>query len=140
MKIDKKLIKELVDNLDEFKLTELEYQIGETKIKVSKGAKVSSTSNVSETVKTNNKTKLADKEEGFEIKSPIIGTVYLAPEPWAKQFIRVGDKIKTGQTILIVEAMKTMNHIASTGDGIVKDVLVKDGQPVEFGQTLVVLN
>jgi acetyl-CoA carboxylase biotin carboxyl carrier protein len=140
MKIDKKLIKELVDNLDEFKLTELEYQIGETKIKVSKGAKVSSTSNVSETVKTNNKTKLADKEEGFEIKSPIIGTVYLAPEPGAKQFIRVGDKIKTGQTILIVEAMKTMNHIASTGDGIVKDVLVKDGQPVEFGQTLVVLN
>ena len=120
MKIDKKLIKELVDNLDEFKLTELEYQIGETKIKVSKGAKVSSTSNVSETVKTNNKTKLADKEEGFEIKSPIIGTVYLAPEPGAKQFIRVGDKIKTGQTILIVEAMKTMNHIASTGDGIVR--------------------
>ena len=140
MKIDKKLIKELVDNLDEFKLTELEYQIGETKIKVSKGAKVSSTSNVSETVKTNNKTKLADKEEGFEIKSPIIGTVYLAPEPGAKKFIQIGDKIKKGQTIMIVEAMKTMNHIASTGDGIVKDVLVKDGQPVEFGQTLVVLN
>ena len=139
MKIDKKLIKELVDNLDEFKLTELEYQIGETKIKVSKGAKVSSTSNVSETVKTNNKTKLTDKEEGFEIKSPIIGTVYLAPEPGAKQFIRVGDKIKTGQTILIVEAMKTMNHIPSSADGDVKEILVKDEQPVEFGQTLVLL-
>ena len=138
MKINKKLIKELVDNLDEFKLTELEYQSGDTKIKVSKGARISSTNKKSETVISNNKT-VSNDVEGIEIKSPIIGTAYLAAEPGAKQFIQVGDKIKKGQTIMIVEAMKTMNHVPSTSDGIITSILVKDGQPVEFGQTLILL-
>ena len=139
MKIDKKLIKELVDSLDEFKLTELEYQSGATKIKVSKGAKTSNLIKTSEAVVSNNKAVLSDEEEGVRIKSPIIGTAYMAPEPGAKQFIQVGDKIKKGQTILIVEAMKTMNHVPATSDGTVKSILVKDGQPVEFGQTLILL-
>jgi len=139
MKIDKKLIKELVDNLKEFKLTELEYQSGDTKIKVAKGMKISSTNKTSDIVIANNKAVLNDMEEGIRIKSPIIGTAYLSPEPGARQFIQVGDKIKKGQTIMIVEAMKTMNHVPSTGEGIVKNILVKDGQPVEFGQTLIIL-
>ncbi len=139
MKIDKKLIKELVDNLDEFKLTELEYQSGETKIKVSKASKTSIASKISDNVISNNKAVLNESEEGIRIKSPIIGTAYLAPEPGAKQFVQVGDKIKKGQTIMIVEAMKTMNHVPSTSEGVVKSILVKDGQPVEFGQTLIVL-
>ena len=138
MKIDKKLIKELVDNLDEFKLSELEYQIGDTKVKVSKWAEMTSANRVSEQ-QTSDKKKLSDEEEGVAIKSPIIGTAYLAPEPGAKQFIKVGDTIKKGQTIVIVEAMKTMNHIPSTDDGEVKNILIKDGQPVEFGQTLILL-
>ena len=138
MKINKKLIKELVDNLDEFKLTELEYQSGDTKIKVSKETKISSTNKKSETVISNNKA-VSNDEEGIEIKSPIIGTAYLAAEPGAKQFIQVGDKIKKGQTIMIVEAMKTMNHVPATSDGTVTSILVKDGQPVEFGQTLILL-
>jgi acetyl-CoA carboxylase biotin carboxyl carrier protein len=139
MKIDKKLIKELVDNLDEFKLTELEYQVGDIKIKVSKATKGSNISKVSETVISNNKAVLNDEEDGVRVKSPIIGTAYLAAEPGAKQFIQVGDKIKKGQTIMIVEAMKTMNHVPATIEGIVKSILVKDGQPVEFGQTLIIL-
>ena len=139
MKIDKKLIKELVDNLDEFKLTELEYQSGETKIKVSKASKTSIASKISDSVISNNKAVLNESEEGIRIKSPIIGTAYLAPEPGAKQFVQIGDKIKKGQTIMIVEAMKTMNHVPSTSEGVVKSILVKDGQPVEFGQTLIVL-
>ena len=139
MKIDKKLIKELVDNLDEFKLTELEYQSGETKIKVSKASKTSIATKISDNVISNNKAVLNESEEGIRIKSPIIGTAYLAPEPGAKQFVQIGDKIKKGQTIMIVEAMKTMNHVPSTSEGVVKSILVKDGQPVEFGQTLIVL-
>ena len=139
MKIDKKLIKELVDNLDEFKLTELEYQNGDTKIKVSKGTKVTNINKIPETVISNNKAVLSDNEEGVRVKSPIIGTAYMAPEPGAKQFIQVGDKIEKGQTIMIVEAMKTMNHIPSTSEGTVKSILIKDGQPVEFGQTLILL-
>ena len=138
MKIDKKLIKELVDNLDEFKLSELEYQNGDTKIKVSKWAEMPSTNKVSENITTINKV-IVDEEEGVRIKSPIIGTAYLAAEPGAKQFIQIGDKIKKGQTIMIVEAMKTMNHVPATSEGIVKSILVKDGQPVEFGQTLITL-
>ena len=138
MKIDKKLIKELVDNLDEFKLSELEYQSGDTKIKVSKWAEMPSTNKESEN-QISNKKKLLNEEEGVAIKSPMIGTAYLSPEPGAKQFIKVGDKIKKGQTIMIVEAMKTMNHIPSTNDGEVKNILIKDGQPVEFGQTLILL-
>ena len=139
MKIEKKLIKELVDSLDEFNLTELEYQSGDTKIKVSKALRSSSINKISDTVVSNNKAVLNEMEDGVRIKSPIIGTAYLSPEPGAKQFVSVGDKIKKGQTIMIVEAMKTMNHIPSTSDGEIKNILVKDGQPVEFGQTLVLL-
>ena len=139
MKIDKKLIKELVDNLDEFKLTELEYHNLDNKIKLSRELKTSWLGKIYDTLFSNNKAVLSETEDGVRIKSPIIGTAYLAPEPGAKQFIKVGDKIKKGQTIMIVEAMKTMNHIPSTGDGEIKEILVKDGQPVEFGQTLVLL-
>jgi len=138
MKIDKKLIKELVDNLDEFKLSELEYQSGETKIKVSKWTEISNTNKESEIQKSDNKAVL-NEDEGVVVKSPIIGTAYMAAEPGAKQFIQIGDKIKKGQTIMIVEAMKTMNHIPATSEGTVKNILVKDGQPVEFGQTLIIL-
>ena len=140
MKIDKKLIKELVENLKEFNLTELDYQEGQTRIKVSKASKgvehIKSASVVSPNKAVLNETNDGD---GIRVKSPIIGTAYLAPEPGAKKFIEVGDKIKKGQTVMIVEAMKTMNHVPSTADGEVKKVLVEDGQPVEFGQTLVIL-
>ena len=138
MKIDKKLIKELVDNLDEFKLSELEYQSGETKIKVSKWTEISNTNKESEIQKSDNKAVL-NEDEGVVVKSPIIGTAYMAAEPGAKQFIQIGDKIKKGQTIMIVEAMKTMNHVPATSEGTVKSILVNDGQPVEFGQTLILL-
>ena len=140
MKIDKKLIKELVENLKELNLTELEYQDGQTKIKVSKAAKTIETSKTSSVVSPNKTVlKNSDESEGIRVKSPIIGTAYLAPEPGAKKFVEIGDKVKKGQTIMIVEAMKTMNHVPSTGDGEVKKILVEDGQPVEFGQTLVLL-
>ena len=141
MKIDKKLIKELVNCLSEFNISEIEYQEGDKKIKVSKAQKISSEKNVTSAIVSPNKSVLTDNSEqkGTRVKSPIIGTAYLAPEPGAKKFVEVGDKIKKGQTVMIVEAMKTMNHVASTNDGIVKKVLVNDGQPVEFGQTLVIL-
>ena len=133
MKIDKKLIKELVDNLKEFGLTELEYQEGQTKIKVSKTSKMVEQSKTSAIVSTNKAVlKSSDDSDGIRIKSPIIGTAYLAAEPGAKKFVEVGDKVKKGQTIMIIEAMKTMNHIPSTEDGEVKRILVKDGQPVEL--------
>tara|TARA_B100000963_G_scaffold101349_2_gene87675 strand:- start:3754 stop:4179 length:426 start_codon:yes stop_codon:yes gene_type:complete len=140
MKIDKKLIKELVDNLKEFELTELEYQEGQTKIKVSKASKGIEKINTSAIVSPNKSVlKSSDESEGIRVKSPIIGTAYLAPEPGAKKFVEIGDKIKKGQTVMIVEAMKTMNHVPSTADGEVKKILIEDGQPVEFGQTLVLL-
>ena len=140
MKIEKKLIKELVDHLKEFNLTELEYQEGQTKIKVSKASKNIEQGKTSAVVSPN-KTVLntSDDTGGIRVKSPIIGTAYLAPEPGAKKFVKVGDKIKKGQTVMIVEAMKTMNHVPSSSDGEVKKILIEDGQPVEFGQTLVVL-
>ena len=140
MKIDKKLIKELVENLKEFDLTELEYQEGQTKVKVSRAARGIEKIKTS-TVAPQNKAvlKSSDDSEGVRVKSPIIGTAYLAPEPGAKKFVEVGDKIKKGQTVMIVEAMKTMNHVPSTADGIVKEICVKDGQPVEFGQTIIIL-
>ena len=140
MKIDKKLIKELVDHLSEFNLTEIEYQEGQTKIKVSKASKAFEKINSSSVVSPN-KAVLSETEDagGIRIKSPIIGTAYLAPEPGGKKFVKVGDKIKKGQTVMIVEAMKTMNHVPSTADGVVKKILIEDGQPVEFGQTLVLL-
>ena len=140
MKIDKKLIKELVENLKEFQLTELEYQEGQTKIKVSKASKVIDQVKTSAIVSPNKSVlKSSDESDGIRIKSPIIGTAYLAPEPGAKKFVEIGDKIKKGQTVMIVEAMKTMNHVPSTSDGEVKKILIEDGQPVEFGQTLVIL-
>jgi acetyl-CoA carboxylase biotin carboxyl carrier protein len=140
MKIDKKLIKELVDNLKEFALTELEYQEGQTKIKVSKALKTADAIKENAVV-SQNKTvlKSSDDSDGIRVKSPIIGTAYLAAEPGAKKFVEVGDKIKKGQTVMIVEAMKTMNHVPSTTDGEVKKILIEDGQPVEFGQTLIIL-
>ena len=140
MKIDKKLIKELVENLKEFNLTELEYQDGQTKIKVSKASRTIE-QNKSSAVVSPNKAVLntSDTNEGIRVKSPIIGTAYLAPEPGAKKFVKIGDKVKKGQTVMIVEAMKTMNHVPSTSAGEVTKILVEDGQPVEFGQTLVIL-
>ena len=140
MKIDKKLIKELVDNLKEFELSELEYQDGQTKIKVSKASKIIDQVKTSAIVSPNKSVlKSSDESDGIRIKSPIIGTAYLASEPGAKKFVEVGDKIKKGQTVMIVEAMKTMNHVPSTSNGEVKKILIEDGQPVEFGQTLVLL-
>ena len=134
MKIDKKLIKELKDYLDEFDLSEIEYQDGTKKIKVAKN-RLSSPS-----VSAHKPNLTTTKEESVtKIISPIIGTAYLAPEPGGKKFVEVGQKIKKGQTVMIVEAMKTMNHVPSTADGEVKKILVQDGQAVEFGQTLVLL-
>ena len=138
MKINKKLIKELVDNLEEFKLTELEYSEKDTKIKVSRQTKVSQNISPEITIEKNNQK--AEAVSGTEIKSPIIGTAYLAPEPGAKKFVETGKKIKKGDTVMIVEAMKTMNHVPSPKDGVVKSVNVEDGQPVEYGQTLVVID
>ena len=137
MKINKKLIKELVDNLEEFKLTELEYSEKDTKIKVSRQSKVSQNITPEITIEKNNKK--IEPVSGTEIKSPIIGTAYLAPEPGAKKFVETGKKIKKGDTVMIVEAMKTMNHVPSPSDGVVKNVQVEDGQPGEYGQTLVIL-
>ena len=140
MKIDKKLIKELVDNLKEFELTELEYQDGQTRVKVSKASKGVEQVKTSSIVSPNKSVlKSSNENEGIRVKSPIIGTAYLSPEPGAKKFVEVGDKIKKGQTVMIVEAMKTMNHVPSSEAGEVKKILVEDGQPVEFGQTLVIL-
>ena len=135
MKIDKKLIKELKEYLEEFGLSEIEYQDGDKKIKVAKNL----TSNSSVSAHKPGLTKTKGEESGTKIVSPIIGTAYLASEPGGKKFVEVGQKIKKGQTIMIVEAMKTMNHVPSTSDGEVKKVLVQDGQAVEFGQALVLL-
>ena len=134
MKIDKKLIKELKDYLEEFGLSEIEYQDGSKKIKVAKNL----ASNNPVTAHKPGLTK-PKEESGTKITSPIIGTAYLAPEPGAKKFVEVGQRVKKGQTIMIVEAMKTMNHVPSTSDGIVKKICVEDGQPVEYGQTIIIL-
>ena len=142
MKIDKKIIKELSDYLDEFNLTELEYTNKDTKIKVSKNKTSISNpiNNLNELTSSLDSSKINNTPKlGTEITSPIIGTAYHAPEPGAKKFVEVGKKIKKGDTVMIVEAMKTMNHVPSTSDGIVKEVCVDDGQPVEFGQTIIIL-
>ena len=143
MKIDKKIIKELSDYLNEFNLTELEYTEKDTKIKVSKNnISVSNQSlpfNIPQGQILENKEKNIKEKTGIKITSPIIGTAYHAPEPGAKKFIEVGKKIKKGDTVMIVEAMKTMNHVPSSADGIVKEVCIQDGQPVEYGQTLIIL-
>ena len=138
MKINKKLIKELVDNLEEFKLTELEYSEKDIKIKVSRQIQTSQNISPAFTIEKNDKK--VETVSGTEIKSPIIGTAYLAPEPGAKKFVETGKKIKKGDTVMIVEAMKTMNHVPSPKDGVVKSINVEDGQPVEYGQTLVVID
>ena len=143
MKIDKNIIKELSNYLDEFNLTEIEITEKDTKIKVSKNHVsisnqpiAASTSSSIQNESASNKT---DIKSGTEITSPIIGTAYHSPEPGAKKFVEVGKKIKKGDTIMIVEAMKTMNHVPSTADGIVKEICVEDGHPVEFGQTIIIL-
>ena len=143
MKIDKKIIKELSNYLDEFNLTELEYTDKDTKIKVSKNNisinNQSLPKSKNESLSSQITNVSDDKKSGIEITSPIIGTAYHAPEPGAKKFVEIGKRIKKGETIMIVEAMKTMNHVPSTSDGVVKEVLVTDGQPVEFGQVLITL-
>ncbi len=142
MKIDKKIIKELSDYLDEFNLTELEYTEKDTKIKVSKNNVSINNQNIPSSIsnlKSDTTNKKEEVKSGVEITSPIIGTAYHAPEPGAKKFVEIGKKIKKGDTVMIVEAMKTMNHVPSTADGIVKKVCVEDGQPVEFGQTIIIL-
>ena len=143
MKIDKKIIKELSDYLKEFNLTEIEITEKDTKIKVSKNNV--SISNQPQVISTSSPasnsapTQTHTIKSGTEITSPIIGTAYHAPEPGAKKFVEIGKKIKKGDTIMIVEAMKTMNHVPSTADGVVKEICVEDGQPVEFGQTIIIL-
>ena len=142
MKINKKIIKELSDYLDEFNLSELEYTEKDTKIKVSKNnISINNQTNqtLSKEISSNKNLESQNSISGIEVTSPIIGTAYHAPEPGAKKFVEVGKKIKKGDTIMIVEAMKTMNHVPSISDGIVKKILVADGQPVEFGQTLIIL-
>ncbi len=137
MKINKKLIKELVSCLEENKLSELEYSEKDIKIKVARNS-INDNSKI-QVVQNTNEIKEEKIISGTEIKSPIIGTAYLAPEPGGKKFVEIGKKIKKGDTVMIVEAMKTMNHVPSTKDGVVKKIVVDDGQPVEFGQTLVIL-
>ena len=140
MKIDKNIIKELTDYLNEFNLNEIEYTDKDTKIKVSKSNTVSPSQVVG--VATSASISPAEKPKvisGTEVKSPIIGTAYHSPEPGAKKFAEIGKKIKKGETVMIVEAMKTMNHVPSTADGIIKEICVEDGQPVEYGQTIIIV-
>ena len=143
MKIDKSIIKELSDYLDEFNLTEIEITEKDTKIKVSKNNVSISNQPVltaaSQAIQNENSASVSNAKSGTEITSPIIGTAYHSPEPGAKKFVEVGKKIKKGETIMIVEAMKTMNHVPSTADGVVKEICVEDGHPVEFGQTIIIL-
>ena len=143
MKINKSIIKELSDYLEEFNLTEIEITEKDTKIKVSKNnvsiSNQPTISTSSSKIQSENLADKVNKKSGTEITSPIIGTAYHAPEPGAKKFVEIGKKIKKGDTIMIVEAMKTMNHVPSTADGVVKEICVEDGQPVEFGQTIIIL-
>ena len=132
MKINKKIIEELVGYLKEFSLSEIEYAEGTTKVKVSRP--VNNAEVMSAEVK---KKQPLINNNGTHVTSPIVGTAYLAPEPGAKKFVEIGQKIKKGQTIIIIEAMKTMNHVPSTQEGTVSEILVKDGEPVEFGQPLI---
>ena len=143
MKIDKNIIKELSDYLDEFNLTEIEITEKDTRTKVSKNnasisnQPVQTSANIQTGIEIGSK--ITNIKSGTEITSPIIGTAYHSPEPGAKKFVEIGKKIKKGDTIMIVEAMKTMNHVPSTADGIVKEICVEDGHPVEFGQTIIIL-
>ena len=140
MKINKSIIKELNDYLDEFNLTEIEYTEKDIKVKVSKSR---TSKNIEDFVPPNEKKTIKNEvsvDNSKKITSPIIGTAYLAPEPGGKKFIEIGQKIKKGDTVMIVEAMKTMNHVPSPLDGVVKEISVEDGQPVEFGQTIAFLD
>ena len=143
MKIDKSIIKELSDYLEEFNLTEIEITEKDTKIKVSKNnvsiSNQPAATSANITARNENVSEKTNVKSGTEITSPIIGTAYHAPEPGAKKFVEVGKKIKKGDTIMIVEAMKTMNHVPSTADGVVKEICVEDGHPIEFGQTIIIL-
>ena len=146
MKIDKKIIKELSDYLDEFNLTEIEYSENNVKYKVSKSSKgvvheqIISTGGQPRASSSTASPVTADNiNKANIIKSPMVGTAYLAPEPGAKPFVTVGANIKKGQTIIIIEAMKTMNHVPSTKDGVVKKILVTDGEAVEFDQDLILV-
>ena len=140
MKLDTRIIKEFSAYLDAFHLTEIEITEKDTKIKVSKNnVSISNQPVATSTNANNNVSEKPSVKSGTEITSPIIGTAYHAPEPGAKKFIEVGKKIKKGDTIMIVEAMKTMNHVPSTADGVVKEICVEDGHPVEFGQTIIIL-
>ena len=139
MKINKNIIKELNDYLDEFNLTEIEYTEKDVKVKVSK-SRISE--NIETVVPSIEKKTIKNEvpiDNSKKITSPIIGTAYLAPEPGGKKFIEIGQKIKKGDTVMIVEAMKTMNHVPSPLDGVIKEISVEDGQPVEFGQTIATL-
>ena len=143
MKIDRNIIKELSDYLEEFNLTEIEITEKDTKIKVSKNnvsiSNQPAVTSANISARNENVSEKPNVKSGTEITSPIIGTAYHAPEPGAKKFVEVGKKIKKGDTIMIVEAMKTMNHVPSTADGVVKEICVEDGHPVEFGQTIIIL-
>ena len=135
MKINKKTIEELTEYLKEFKLSEIEYAEGTTKVKVSRS--IRNPNVVSEEIKEKQSVAKENIDSDLKVTSPIVGTVYLAVEPGGKKFVEVGQKIKKGQTIMIIEAMKTMNHVPSTYDGTVNKILVNDGEPVEFGQSLI---
>jgi acetyl-CoA carboxylase biotin carboxyl carrier protein len=142
MKIDKKIIKELSDYLDEFNLTEIEYSENNVKYKVSKSNKGTINEQIISTVnqpRSSSPVAADNINKANIIKSPMVGTAYLAPEPGAKPFITVGANIKKGQTIIIIEAMKTMNHVPSTKDGVIKKILITDGEAVEFDQDLILV-
>ena len=136
MKINKKIIEELTGYLKEFGLTEIEYAEGTNKVKVSRSVNVASSSSTIAPSEVKKKQEILESN-GTNITSPIVGTAYLAPEPGGKKFVEIGQKIKKGQTVMIVEAMKTMNHVPSTQEGTISKILVKDGEPVEFGQPLI---
>ena len=139
MKINRNLIKELTECLEEFELAEIEYSEKDIKVKVSKfsGTNVSTSKEIKSDLKSD--VVKSEKISGTEIPSPIIGTAYLAPEPGGKKFVEVGKKVNKGDTIMIVEAMKTMNHVPSPIAGTVKQICVEDGQPVEYGHTIAII-
>ena len=139
MKINKNIIKELTEYLNEFNLTEIEYTEKDVKVKVSKlsGTNIASAKEIKSEIKS--ESIKVEKVAGTEVPSPIIGTAYLAPEPGGKKFVDVGKKINKGDTLMIVEAMKTMNHVPSPTAGTIKQICVEDGQPVEYGHTLVII-
>ena len=140
MKINKNIIKELNDYLDEFNLAEIEYTEKDIKVKVSKSRVSKNIEAIAPAIERKIIKEDVSIDNSKKITSPIIGTAYLAPEPGGKKFIEIGQKIKKGDTVMIVEAMKTMNHVPSPLDGVVNEISVEDGQPVEFGQTIATID